>query len=225
MTVHASFSRRNISETRLFHRRVAVPAVYSDCANVMGVTKRYWLLTRLSSACCVIRRVQLGKNPGEERQYKDGAINRNTRECVSTAMENLGHGSPVPANYRISQFFSPQDDSFLPSRPLAMHPRFPLSQKRRIYGMQKLAVSLHCNRCRVSAHRLRPNFCAVPATRNGRATNATDEFYIGFLCIRNADDSTWLAPSLVQTTKWPSGLSPAGFHNDAAAYSPSFRKT
>jgi hypothetical protein len=98
---------------------------------MVRMAERHGLVARLRGSGVVRGFVQLGEDPGYERQYEHRAEYRNSRERVGATTKDLGHrltyAPLVSTDYFVFASERQQPSSALVNIPLSASARFPQS--------------------------------------------------------------------------------------------------
>src|ERR1051325_1879748 len=95
MAVHARFGGRNAGKGRIFHRGVAIPAVYAVIAHMVLVTERYWLVSCNADFSNKGRTVQCRRTGDYRCEKSDASKDAKSRDRVRAGVKDLRHsGSP-----------------------------------------------------------------------------------------------------------------------------------
>jgi len=97
VAVHARFGRRDVGERRLFYSGMAISAVDTHAADVMGVAELDGLLDEVSLLGVVPGEVQHGDDPAEEPQERQDHHDADSRVNIGVAMEKLAHRVDIRA--------------------------------------------------------------------------------------------------------------------------------
>ena len=91
MAGHAGLRRRYSCKSRGLYRRVTVPAIQPDPADVMLVAERNGLFSRHFNACDIRRPIHREHQPYDCGNHKNRAKNTDASDRVGAAMEGLSH--------------------------------------------------------------------------------------------------------------------------------------
>src|SRR5262245_13926019 len=95
VAIHAGLRRRQAGERRRLHRRVAVTAVDARAENVMAMAEGHGLVASDADAGHVVGAHPAAPRPAGAGEEEQRAEDRDLRDRVETAMEDLRHRDPA----------------------------------------------------------------------------------------------------------------------------------